>query len=184
MPSKLLPCCQEVGPNSSPVLHCITLSETIPVCPPITLCTGTVASIPTGCTASMRCAAPPVAGLAALGLYLYGPEAAFAYATSQLCAALEGIMPPSGVAADKLLFISSDTRKFLCKHRAGGTITFASLQVCEFKLAPSLSTLATLTCRYFTHPAPHSVIQHPCIHLTGYCMTQRPCMKAAVSWAW
>jgi len=87
------------------------------------------------------------AGLSAMGLYLYGPEAAFANATSPLCKALDGMEAASISTADKLLFISSQTRKFLCKHRAAGTPSSATLPVCEFKLAPSLSGFSIMTCR-------------------------------------
>ncbi len=82
-----------------------------------------------------------------MGLYLYGPEAAFASATSQLCKALESMVAASSIHAEKLLFISSQSRKFLCKHRAAGTSSSATLPVCEFKLAPSLSGFSIMTCR-------------------------------------
>lgn len=91
-----------------------------------------------------------IAGLAAMGLYLYSPEAAFANATSQLCKGLDGVASSPGAAADKLLFISSQTRKFLCKHRPAGTPSSATLAVCEFKLAPSLSSFSVLSCRCLT----------------------------------
>ncbi|DBA99770.1 TPA: hypothetical protein ACH3X3_012314 [Trebouxia sp. C0006] len=83
-----------------------------------------------------------------MGLYLYGPEAAFASATSQLCKALESMVAASSIHAEKLLFISSQSRKFLCKHRAAGTSSSATLPVCEFKLAPSLSGFSIMTCRH------------------------------------
>lgn len=87
-------------------------------------------------------------GLSAMGLYLYGPETAFANAASQLCKVLDGITSGSGAAPDKLLFISSQPRKFLCKHRPAGTSSSAALPVCEFKLAPSLAGFSIMTCRY------------------------------------
>lgn len=87
-------------------------------------------------------------GLSAMGLYLYGPEAAFANATSQLCAVLDGMVAASSIHAEKLLFISSQSRKFLCKHRAAGTPSSATLPVCDFKLAPSLSAFSIMTCRH------------------------------------
>ena len=89
----------------------------------------------------------PAAGLSAMGLYLYGPEAAFANATSKLCKVLDGMVAASSTHAEKLLFISSQSRKFLCKHRAAGTPSSATLPVCEFKLVPSLSGLSIMTCR-------------------------------------
>ncbi|DBA67140.1 TPA: hypothetical protein ACH3X2_001463 [Trebouxia sp. C0005] len=87
-------------------------------------------------------------GLSAMGLYLYGPEAAFANATSQLCKALDGMVAASSIHAEKLLFISSQSRKFLCKHHAAGTPSSATLPVCEFKLVPSLSGFSIMTCRH------------------------------------
>ena len=83
-----------------------------------------------------------------MGLYLYGPEAAFANATSQLCKALDGMVAASSIHAEKLLFVSSQSRKFLCKHHAAGTPSSATLPVCEFKLAPSLSGFSIIACRY------------------------------------
>ncbi|DBB06564.1 TPA: hypothetical protein ACH3X1_012103 [Trebouxia sp. C0004] len=87
-------------------------------------------------------------GLSVMGLYLYGPEAAFSNATSQLCKALDGMVAASSTTADKLLFISSQSRNFLCKHRAAGAPSSATLPVCEFKLVPSLSGFSIMTCRH------------------------------------
>ena len=97
------------------------------------------------------CCVLPAAGLSAMGLYLYGPEAAFANATSQLCAVLDGMVAASSIHAEKLLFISSQSRKFLCKHRAAGTPSSATLPICDFKLAPSLSAFSVMTCRCTSH---------------------------------
>lgn len=87
------------------------------------------------------------AGLSVLGVYLYGPDAAFTNATHQLCQILDGMTSGAATAADKLLFISSQSRKLLCKQRSLGTASSAALPVCEFRLGPMLSGFSIMTCR-------------------------------------
>lgn len=82
-----------------------------------------------------------------MGIYLYAPDAAFANATHQLCQILDGMAAGAATAADKLLFVSSHTRKILCKQRSPGAASSAALPVCEFKLAPILSGISIVTCR-------------------------------------
>lgn len=91
-----------------------------------------------------------------MGVYLYGPEAAFSNATHQLGQVLDGITSGAATAADKLLFISSQPRKFLCKQRPAGAASSAALPVCEFKLAPVLSGFSVMTCRYVSTAAGRS----------------------------
>ncbi len=109
-------------------------------------------------TSGIKCCVLPAAGLSAMGLYLYGPEAAFANATSQLCKVLDGMVAASSMHAEKLLFISSQSRKFLCKHRAAGTSSSATLPVCEFKLVPSLSGFNIMTCRCTSQMHAHCIV--------------------------
>lgn len=87
------------------------------------------------------------AGVSVLGVYLYGPDAAFANASRQMCLMLDGITSGATTPADKLLFISSKSRKLLCKQHSAGTANAAALHVCEFKLGPMLPNFSIMTCR-------------------------------------
>ncbi|KAL3139847.1 hypothetical protein ABBQ38_004145 [Trebouxia sp. C0009 RCD-2024] len=87
-------------------------------------------------------------GVSVLGVYLYGPDAAFANASRQMCLMLDGITSGATTPADKLLFISSKSRKLLCKQHSAGTANAAALHVCEFKLGPMLPNFSIMTCRY------------------------------------
>ncbi|KAL3154262.1 hypothetical protein ABBQ32_013758 [Trebouxia sp. C0010 RCD-2024] len=51
-------------------------------------------------------------GVSVLGVYLYGPDAAFPKATHQMCQMLDGIAYGATTPADKLLFISSKSRRY------------------------------------------------------------------------
>ncbi|KAL3154261.1 hypothetical protein ABBQ32_013758 [Trebouxia sp. C0010 RCD-2024] len=87
-------------------------------------------------------------GVSVLGVYLYGPDAAFPKATHQMCQMLDGIAYGATTPADKLLFISSKSRRLLCKQRSAGTASSAALHICEFKLGPTSPNISIMTCRY------------------------------------
>lgn len=87
-------------------------------------------------------------GISAMGLYFYGPDASFNSAATQLCKALDSMSAGIAEPADKLLTISSQTQKFLCKQRPPGSASTASLAVCDFKLAHCLQSFIPLQCSH------------------------------------
>ena len=97
-------------------------------------------------------AAADDAGISAMGLYFYGPDASFISAATQLCKALDSMSAGIADPADKLLTISSQTQKFLCKQRPPGSASTASLAVCDFKLARCLQSFIPLQCRSVLQP--------------------------------
>lgn len=71
-----------------------------------------------------------------------------------MCQILDGMTFGAATAADKLLFISSQSRKFLCKQHSAGTPSSAALPVCEFKLGPMLPSFSTITSRSAGNSSP------------------------------
>ena len=100
----------------------------------------------------MRTIVADNAGISAVGLYFYGPDASFNSATTQLCRALDSMSAGIAEPADKLLTISSQTQKFLCKQRSPSSASTASLAVCDFKLARCLPSFIPLQCRSVFQP--------------------------------
>ena len=71
----------------------------------------------------------------------------FTSTTQQLCKVLAGLRSTPGTDADKLLFVSSSARRFLCKHWPAGTPSTTALPACTFQLAPTLANMQCVTCR-------------------------------------
>ena len=107
-------------------------------------------------------------GLAVVGIYIYGPESIFSPVTQQLCKLLDSLASSPGTEADKLLFVSSAARRFLCKHRPAGTASNATLPICTFNLAPVAASMSCITCRYAHCTFCQLVILHKS-NITGEC---------------
>ncbi|CAL8466945.1 g6481 [Coccomyxa elongata] len=93
-------------------------------------------------------------GLAVVGLYFFGPDAAFAASNTQLCRALLSLRdacPDAGSLNQKdllLLNVCSVTQKITLKELPASAANASALKACECKSAPVLANLTVVTTRH------------------------------------
>ncbi|BDA40749.1 probable protein odr-4 homolog [Coccomyxa sp. Obi] len=93
-------------------------------------------------------------GLAVVGLYFFGPDAAFAASSTQLCRSLLSLRdacPDAGSLDQKdllLLNVCSVTQKITLKELPASAANASALKACECKSAPVLANLSVVTTRH------------------------------------